>query len=435
MAKSKFKITPFTNPSGQQVYRLSGTLNGKRIRENYSSRSDAVSKRQEYEVTRLNDLPEGRTIWTTLSPEENRDAVAAMNSLKSRGSPYSLNFAVDYFLQNYRPPEQEKAAGDAAMEYLEQRHRDCVRKFISDLQLKAIKSEMNWFKITFADKAVSAITVAQLRDYLEKPKNQPSSRRKAPEVTSVKTWNNRRGLLNTFALYCVEKGYLVQNTVAKVPKYKINNSRSTAETLTTAQVADLMTFLEGYTGPSHRRSTVAQPKGFLVPFFALALFAGIRPDWRDGEISKITPQAIDLDAGVIRIEPAVSKTNEKRAVAIQPNLRLWLARYPIEEYPQIPQKNIDRVLREIRQKFSLGHDVLRHTFISMLVGAFRSVGDASLQAGNSETVIRRHYLDLKTTAEADAFWRIIPAGTSLPPQMEKEDGRYVLPKATAEKRV
>jgi hypothetical protein len=68
MAKPKFKITPFTNPSGQRVYRLSGTLNGKRIRENYPTRPEAVAKRQEYEVEWLNDHPEGRTIWTTLLP-------------------------------------------------------------------------------------------------------------------------------------------------------------------------------------------------------------------------------------------------------------------------------------------------------------------------------------------------------------------------------
>ncbi len=226
------------------------------------------------------------------------------------------------------------------------------------------------------------------------------------------------------------KGYLVQNTVAKVPKYKINNSRSTAETPPIRSRSSWPSWR-----PIPAPATVAQPKGFLVPFFALALFAGIRPDWRDGEISKLLPQHIDLEAGVIRIEPAVSKTNEKRAIAIQPNLRLWLARYPLKEYPQVPQKNIDRILREIRQKFSLGHDVLRHTYISMLVDAFRSIGDASLQAGNSVAIIRRHYLDLKTTAEADAFWRIIPAGTQLPKKMEKKDGRFILPKPKSEKAV
>jgi len=62
---------------------------------------------------------------------------------------------------------------------------------------------------------------------------------------------------------------------------------------------------------------------------------------------------------------------------------------------------------------------MRHTFISMTVGAFCSVGDASLQAGNSEAVIRKHYLDLKSVEEADAFWMIVPEGEKLP-EMERK---------------
>ena len=54
------------------------------------------------------------------------------------------------------------------------------------------------------------------------------------------------------------------------------------------------------------------------------------------------------------------------------------------------------------------HDVLRHTFISMFVAKFRSVGEAALQAGNSEGIIRRHYLDLKSKEEAEEFWGILP---------------------------
>jgi hypothetical protein len=62
MAKSKFKITQFKNPSGAVARCLSGTLNGKRIRENYKTRPEAVAKRQEYDVEHLNSVPEGRTI-------------------------------------------------------------------------------------------------------------------------------------------------------------------------------------------------------------------------------------------------------------------------------------------------------------------------------------------------------------------------------------
>jgi hypothetical protein len=35
---------------------------------------------------------------------------------------------------------------------------------------------------------------------------------------------------------------------------------------------------------------------------------------------------------------------------------------------------------------------MRHTFISMFVGKFRSMGEAALQAGNSESIIRKETL-------------------------------------------
>jgi len=51
---------------------------------------------------------------------------------------------------------------------------------------------------------------------------------------------------------------------------------------------------------------------------------------------------------------------------------------------------------------------MRHTFISMFVAKFRSVGEASLQAGNSAAIIRKHYLNLKSPAEAADFFGIVP---------------------------
>lgn len=44
----------------------------------------------------------------------------------------------------------------------------------------------------------------------------------------------------------------------------------------------------------------------------------------------------------------------------------------------------------------------------MHVGKYRSMGEAALQAGNSEAIIRRHYLDLKTPAEAEELFTIMP---------------------------
>ncbi len=93
---------------------------------------------------------------------------------------------------------------------------------------------------------------------------------------------------------------------------------------------------------------------------------------------------------------------------IQPCLRAWLTRYPIDRYPIIP-RSAANLLTAVRKKFSLGHDVLRHTFISMHVAKSRSVGDAALQAGDSEAIIKKHYLNRVSPEEADAFWKITPA--------------------------
>jgi len=147
--------------------------------------------------------------------------------------------------------------------------------------------------------------------------------------------------------------------------------------------------------------------GKLVPFAMLCLFAGIRPDLYEGEISKLNPEHVRLGTGVIFIEPEVSKVRMKRAITILPNLAAWLSAHPLEKLPIMP-RGFRRLRLKFRKQFDLSHDMLRHTFISMFVGKFRSLGEAALQAGNSESIIRKHYLDLKTTAEAEEFFGIVP---------------------------
>jgi hypothetical protein len=43
---------------------------------------------------------------------------------------------------------------------------------------------------------------------------------------------------------------------------------------------------------------------------------------------------------------------------------------------------------------------------------------------NSEAVVRKHYLNLKTVEEADQFWNIVPEGEALP-KLKKKDGLFV----------
>jgi hypothetical protein len=57
------------------------------------------------------------------------------------------------------------------------------------------------------------------------------------------------------------------------------------------------------------------------PYFAICLFAGIRPDVLKGEIQKLatapsTEKAVDLTAGMIRIRPEQSKVKSVRMIKI-----------------------------------------------------------------------------------------------------------------------
>ena len=395
MPAGRIKVVKFVNDSGSRAWRVSGTINGERIRRNFKTREEAIAERQVLEIKRKNTAQDLKTIATRLTPEQNREAEHAFRMLQGRNP--SLTFAVQYLLEHYREPETEKSLSDAIQEYFDKRSRDEEKGIISYPQYQTIRKELRRFDEAFSGVLLGEITSAAINELLE------------GKDISLKTWNNRRGYLNTFFRFCQDRNWRTENPIDKVAHHRIRGRRGTAETQTAKQAESLMRFLETYDGLTDRqhKSGAEGKPGVLVNFFALCLFAGIRPDWKDGEISKLRSEDIDVETGVILIEPQVSKVNEKRTVQIQPNLDQWLRRYPLSEYP-IFSLGFPRMYKDVRQSFSLGHDVLRHTFISMLVGKFRSVGDASLQAGNSEAVIRRYYLDVKSVAEAESFWNVYP---------------------------
>ena len=301
----------------------------------------------------------------------------------------SMTFYMEYALINYQEPTSSKALDTALDEYLTSRTADHARGLISEIQLWTITNHVAHLKKYFPKALVSDLNVERITAYC--------SRNKA----ELKTHNNRRGIVSTFLKYAHDKGWIAKNPIAKVPHYRIAHKRGTAPTLTAEKVAALMAYIEGYRG------------GILTPFFALALFAGVRPSYDSGEISKLATDAINLETGVIHIEPNVSKVDMKRNITIQPNLAAWLKAYPPEKYPIIV-KNIGHQRTRIAKKFGLSHDVLRHTFISMHVAKYRSMGDTALQAGNSEEIIRKHYLDVKSPAEAEAFFNIMPSKAAEP---------------------
>jgi len=143
--------------------------------------------------------------------------------------------------------------------------------------------------------------------------------------------------------------------------------------------------------------------GSIVRYYALAYFAGIRPE----EIERMSgreKELVNLKTRTITVPANISKTRQERQVVISENLAQWLAGFPA---PVIPT-NFRRLNAKARKHFALSHDEARHSFISYHVALHRSVGDAALQAGNSESIVKRHYLNTHTRDEGGEFFRIIP---------------------------
>ncbi len=431
MASRGFKITPLDLKTGRS-WLVTGTLNRRQIRRQFAQQKEAEKFRNEQDAilfgrdvnkapvrthlsnpqiqeaeavfARLNKDHPGMSLMDleafhgalagVISPAEARSVASALSEIKGRHSSESLAAALLFYLRNYRAPAGAKTVHDALAAYLEERMREHEKGSLRNRQFTSIGLEMDRFEQYFGGKrAVAAISHLDLQDYLRKTFPADADGR---AVFSNKTWNNRRSYLSTFFGFCVTRGWRRDNPALEVSKFrKAQLAKKEIVIRRADQALELMRFVETFA------------EGRLVPFFALTLFTGIRPDYRDGEISKFKPEFVHLDDNTIRLPWNITKTKKPRHITIQPNLAEWLKAYPLDEYP-ILCRNFKRLYVEVRKRFKLEHDVLRHTFCSMLVAHCRNVGEASLQAGNTPDIIWESYLKLVSPAEAEQFWSIRP---------------------------
>ena len=371
------------------AWKVDGRINGTRHRRFFSDREEAEAHRAVKEIQALNEAKVVRTTVSRLSGDQLRDAEAALQRLQGR---YSLVLAADWLLRTFRDTLTQKSFAESIPLFLDERRAHLRRTTYQDY-----KTTLTSFAYLHGSRKLSEIGTGDIIDFL-----------KSRKVTG-KTWNNLRADLNAFFVWCEKppRNWIVNNPVKDVEKFEV--AQGIPEILSAEKVKDLFAYLETYRGNPRKP---LEP-GCLVPYFALATFAGLRPAINGGEITRLArlkkhDRIIDLQAGVIRVTPELAKTKDVRQIMIQPCLNAWLTRYPIDRYPIIPS-SASNLLAEVRKEFSLGHDWLRHTFISMHVTKFRSMGDTALQAGNSEAIIKKHYLNLVSPEEADAFWKIVPA--------------------------
>lgn len=389
--KGQFRILDFTNPSGNVAFRVTGwTLDGQRIRQNFTDHAAALSRMQELEIQSANLESAARPVVTRLTPEQAADAEAAYKELDGKAP---LHVVVRYFLENYREPVRKITVADAFKQFIAERESSNLRP----LSIVNLTSRAKELVETYGGRIVGEIQADTLRELINKP------------TRGAKTRGNVRRVLHAFFAWAHRQGYAAENCAAKIAPIKAD--RHEPAILTVEQADELLSAARTY------------KSGALLPYVALGLFAGLRPT----EISRLTWQRIDLKAKTITLGSDVAKMRSKRIVEMSDNLREWLTPFAVSRPPIVGTNwrrdfdaiklavgfgNPKRISKQDKEKHPdlkpWTQDIMRHTAISFHLARYQHEGRTAQWAGNSPDMVQRHYKGLVKLTEARRFWKILP---------------------------
>ena len=173
------------------------------------------------------------------------------------------------------------------------------------------------------------------------------------------------------------------------------------------------------------------PRAAVGEFLTLGFFAGVRT----AEILRAEWGDLNLDEGVLRIPRPKGWTNGRRPrlVELEANtvawLRHWRRRARARRRGHEPRGAIVpdgwRLTGWKRERLepagdSWGndeaHNVMRHTYATMHVGAFREASATALNLGHGRAleILEKHYRGLVPKAVAQSYWRIYPSSGAAP---------------------
>jgi len=411
--KGIFRVIEFANPSGAAAFRVTGwTMDGERVRQNFATHGEAATRLQELEIQTANLQNAARPIITRLTPEQAAQAEAAFAQLGDR--PMSL--AIRYFMENYRDPLKKSTVADAFVSFIAEKKSANKRP----LTIRNLETKCSALKTNYGPRLVSDISEDQVRELIDQSGRGPTTR------------DNYRRALNGFFAWAEGKGFTPANPVAKIGP--IETDEAEPAVLSLDECSALM------------RAAQAHKDGKLVPFLALALFAGLRPDQ---ELQRITWDDIDADSETITVSGKVAKMRGRRvieAVRLSPvdaagkasplpsNLFRWLAPHITRRTP-IKGTNWRRDFDAIKRAAGFGpkskkagapalkpwvQDYLRHTAVSYHFALYEHEGKTAKWAGNSPDIVHRKYKGLVKVADVAKFWSIAPEAPANVVQLQTE---------------
>lgn len=372
---------------------------GRRERKFFDTQKEAVAFAKS-EKTRVDR--EGRKAGAVLTAVQ-REAAAAAFRLIGEESPGKLVEIVEQWKTRKELSTRSKKLGQVFKGYLERGKRKKTRGGMMNFVAFSKKHKRG---IEYAEKQLAAHKDTNVCDITRKVVE------KALEGCSASYFNAHLRIIRAVFAYAVERKWATENPAEAIePMVQSRETRAQAQTgadiLTIEQTRQLLLI-----------SAEAAPQ--YVPFFAMALFAGIRPDLEDGELVKMTWEMIHLNDRRIVVPESVSKTGSRRVIEMEDVLVDWL-RYHLggKTYPQgpiVPLENLRERMRLVRSLAIIDwkQDLTRHSFASYHLSHFENLARCVASMGHKDsTMLWNHYHAAVPKDVAALYWKITPASLGL----------------------
>ncbi|MFN0076597.1 MAG: tyrosine-type recombinase/integrase [Prosthecobacter sp.] len=361
-------------------------MNGRRERRTFGSLDAA---KEEARMAALN-IQRGLSSENDLRPQDRENLRAVQDLLSPLGLPLvavveeylqcrrrlgavPLLLAVEDFVTRSRSYEPGILVPRVVDELIQHKQQDRINAHY----LKLLDGNLRQFAKSFPGE-ITQVTGAMIEGWL---------RRGGHSMVTRNNWLKRVKELFAFAK---RRGYL--------PK----NEATVAEALKRGKQADTDV---GIFTPEQMAQLMSAATAELIPVLAIGGFAGLR----GAEIARLNWSAVDLGRKIIELRAGQAKTASRRIVPISDNLAGWLAKIDMHG-PVVPDAGVFLQARRLAKSLGLPwpHNALRHSYISYRIAVVQSAAQVALEAGNSPTIIFKHYRELVTKDEADKWFGILP---------------------------
>ncbi len=372
---------------GNSRWYVGGYIGKKRYANFKPDRKAAI----EYARTQIDNAEQLGSDFARMTSATRIELLSAWN--RARSGNFGLLDAILFYEQNrdkrFAENGEAAIASPVATVTIQKAHREyvdqCNFRKLSVKKLSLVSASVGRLRDDFGDSTkLTAFTGEVLTKWLGSLTNKFTG-----EPLASGTINTTRKELNAFFSFTVKRDWINENPVAKVER--VDQDEMDREIMSIELAESLM-------------EVVATRYPHLAGFYALALFAGIRPS----EVERMNwREHVHLDAGtpmVILPASIAKKTKNRRVFLLEyaPNLEAWL-RFAKKHARNgnITERNerlqqTDKVTAAKAIYTAAGfkrwpQDVMRHSFVSYHIEAFGDRARSAELAGHDVATQKKHY--------------------------------------------